>query len=82
MGSKALANNGHTLEDVDIEMASGSAGPILGPSHAGHWLILRGPTGRILRWVCKEAGRNCLVHTVPAATEIARESGATRWLVK
>ena len=91
---KALSNNGMTVEDVDIEMASGSAGPILGPSHDGRWLILRGPTGRILRWLCAEAGRLeegeegeephlvCPAHPIPAAREIARESGAIKWLVK
>ena len=82
MGTKALANNGHTLEEVDIYMASGANGPVLGPSHDGRWLILRGPTGRILRWVCIEAGNGCRRHTVPAWEEIARESGATKWLVK
>ena len=78
---KALSNNGMTVEEADIEMASGSTGPILGPSHDGRWLILRGPTGRIMRWVCVRGGV-CLQHPVPASEEIAHETGATRWLIK
>ena len=70
--NKARARDGITVELIELDMTGSSAGPILGPSHPGRWLLVKAASGRILAWLDAD--------DEDTPRELYERTGARKWL--